>query len=173
MLVARLEPDNNCETILDGYIYSKVEEPFIVVGGHTTKYGEYLKKRYNGRSNIQFLGGIYDYNVLSSLRRYAKFYFHGHSVGGTNPSLLEAMASKAYIVSHNNPFNRHVLGEDGFYFDCAEETGQIINSYKDEYREKFAHKNRDKIEDIYNWDKVADQYLKVFEQVLKRNDREL
>ena len=173
MLVARLEPENNCDTIFDGYILSNAKEPFIIVGDHTTKYGEYLKSKYNGDSKIQFVGGIYDYDALSSLRRYAKFYFHGHSVGGTNPSLLEAMASKAYIVCHNNPFNRHILGEDGFYFSCAEETCQVINSCREEHREQFAHKNRDKIEDIYNWDKVADQYLKVFAKVLKRDDRGL
>ena len=108
MLVARLEPENNVEMILDGYLLSNSKEPFIVVGGLKNKYAKYLLNKYRNKKNIRFVGGIYNYDKLSSLRWYAKLYFHGHSVGGTNPSLLEAMASNAYIAAHNNFFNKYI-----------------------------------------------------------------
>jgi len=166
MLVARLEPENNIETILKGYILSKAKEPFIVVGALKNKYAKYLLKKFKNYKNIKFVGGIYDYNKLSSLRWYAKLYFHGHSVGGTNPSLLEAMASNAYIVAHDNIFNRYVLGNEGFYFKNEYDIANIINNFDDSFRLEFIRKNRKKIEEIYNWDIVSQKYLEVFNKIL-------
>jgi len=168
MLVARLEPENNIEVILDGYIKAEAKEPFIVVGGLKNKYAKYLLQKYARFGKIKFVGGIYDYEKLSSLRWFSKLYFHGHSVGGTNPSLLEAMASNAYIVAHDNIFNRNVLGPHGFYFKNEKDIAEIIKEYTDKYRGEFISKNRQKIEEIYNWEKVSKAYLDVFEEVLNR-----
>lgn len=66
------------------------------------------------------MGGIYNLEHLNNLRYYSKLYFHGHSVGGTNPSLLEAMASQALIAAHNNDFNKGVLKENAFYFQTQQ-----------------------------------------------------
>ena len=168
MLVARLEPENNIETILDGYIKAEVKEPFIVVGGLKNKYAKHLLQKYAGIEKIRFVGGIYDYEKLSSLRWLSKLYFHGHSVGGTNPSLLEAMASNAYIVAHDNPFNRNVLGEHGFYFKNTDDIAKILRNYTNEFRNYFIEENRKKIKEIYNWEKVSKEYIKVFEEVLNK-----
>ncbi|WP_456400763.1 DUF1972 domain-containing protein [Persephonella sp.] len=168
MLVARLEPENNIEIILDGYLLSDMSEPFVVVGGLGNKYAVHLLEKYKGINKIKFVGSIYDYKKLSSLRWFSKLYFHGHSVGGTNPSLLEAMASNAYICAHDNPFNRHVLGNNGFYFKTKEDVANLIKNYTDEYRKEFVEKNRQKIKEIYNWEKVSREYLKVFEEVLQK-----
>ncbi|AEH44610.1 protein of unknown function DUF1972 [Thermodesulfatator indicus DSM 15286] len=165
MLVSRLEPENNIEMILDGYILSKNKEPFIVVGGLRNKYAKYLLRKYKNIESIRFVGGIYNYEKLSSLRWYSKLYFHGHSVGGTNPSLLEAMASNSYIVAHDNPFNRYVLGEEAFYFKTPEDIAKIIKKYTDEFRDVFIQKNRRKIKEIYNWNRVSAEYLKVFKSL--------
>ena len=97
--IARLEPENNIEMICDGYINSKIKMPYYIVGNHLTDYGDFLKDKYRGYS-IKFLGGIYDKKCLDSIRYYSYCYIHGHSVGGTNPALLEAMATKALIVAH-------------------------------------------------------------------------
>ena len=162
ILVARLEPENNIETILDGYTMSRTPEPFIVVGRTNTKFGRYLVRKYRNNHRIKFVGAIYDYKILSTLRWYSKLYFHGHSVGGTNPSLLEAMASNAYIVAHENPFNRYVLGKDAFYFRTPKDVAKIIKEYTDEFRDVFIPNNRRKIKEIYNWDKISEEYIKVF-----------
>src|SRR5690606_24035540 len=118
LLIARLEPENNIETILDGVILSEVKDPFLVIGKHdVNKFGKYLKNKFKD-TNITFLGGIYNLTDLNNLRYYSNLYFHGHSVGGTNPSLLEAMASKALIIAHNNEFNKAILNENALYFLC-------------------------------------------------------
>ena len=81
------------------------------------KFGAYLKNKFKNAKHIRFTGGIYDLEHLNNLRYYSHLYFHGHSVGGTNPSLLEAMASNVLMIAHNNEFTKSILGNDAFYFD--------------------------------------------------------
>ena len=87
------EPENNLFMGLEGYLASNQygKRPLVVVGKTNTPYGEHLVERYGRDRNIRFVGGIYDFRKLNSIRHYSYAYFHGHSVGGTNPSLLEAM----------------------------------------------------------------------------------
>jgi glycosyltransferase involved in cell wall biosynthesis len=166
MLIARMEPENNIETILDGYLLSGDSDPFLVIGNTSTKYGHYLLKKFSSKPNIIFLEGIYDYGILSALRWHSKLYFHGHSVGGTNPSLVEAMASNALIAAHDNPFNRSVLESNGLFFSEAGDIARIICSDTLEFRNSCVIKNRAKVEQIYNWEKIAHEHLRVFEEVL-------
>jgi len=166
MLIARLEPENSIEEILDGVLLSKNPRPFIVFGNHHTKFGNYLKAKYAKQTHIRFLGGIYDINLLNNLRYYTNLYFHGHTVGGTNPSLLEAMASQALICAHDNIFNKSILGEDAFYFTNKEQAGGLIsNELRQEHLKKITA-NIKKIENIYAWHIVVDQYLAHFEEIL-------
>ena len=105
LLIARIEPENSIETILDGIVLSGDKSVFLVVGKyHINQFGVYLRKKYKDHQNIRFIGGVYNMEHLNNLRYYSNLYFHGHTVGGTNPSLLEAMASNALIVSHDNIF---------------------------------------------------------------------
>ena len=157
MLIARLEPENNIETILDGVVMGATKFPFLVIGKHETAYGEYLKKRYEGHNLIRFIGGVYNIEHLNNLRFFSNIYFHGHSVGGTNPSLLEAMASGSLIAAHNNIFNKSILGEDAFYFNDKNEVTALIEKRKDAYSEMVAN-NFIKIKDEYTWDKINLEY---------------
>ncbi|QCR20985.1 DUF1972 domain-containing protein [Pontibacter sp. SGAir0037] len=160
MLIARLEPENSIEIILDGVMKSNIEKPFLVIGNHSTTYGEYLKAKYSKHSNIQFIGGIYDIIKLNNLRYFSNIYFHGHTVGGTNPSLLEAMASNSLICANNNPFNRYILEEDALYFTNAEEVAkclQEVRHQEDKYQQMI-QRNRSKISDIYDWEIIIEQY---------------
>lgn len=166
MLIARLEPENNIETILDGYLESGDTRPFLVVGKTSTVYGAKLVAKYAASPSIRFLGGIYDYAVLSSLRWQAAIYFHGHSVGGTNPSLVEAMASNAFIAAHDNPFNRSVLAANARYFHGAADVAHIINADHDSDRQAFVARNLDKVRTVYNWDVVAREHLHLFDALL-------
>lgn len=131
LLIARMQPDNHIEDILQGVINSSVQCPVIVVGSMENRYGKYLKRNFLSE-RIVFAGGIYDQDILNHLRYHAAGYFHGHSAGGTNPSLLEAMASGARILAHDNEFNRSVLGPGAFYFsgytDIAENLAKWIHS---------------------------------------------
>ncbi|MDQ7047916.1 MAG: DUF1972 domain-containing protein [Sulfurovum sp.] len=133
MLIARLEPENSIEIILDGIVQANNDVPFLVVGKYETKFGEYLTNKFREHKNIKFIGGIYDINSLNNLRHFSNLYFHGHTVGGTNPSLLEAMASSALICANNNEFNSAILGEDAFYFSTVNDVLEVLTqvSHKD------------------------------------------
>ena len=90
---------------------------------------------------------------------HALIYWHGHSVGGTNPSLLEAMAARAFIASHDNPFNNAVLGEDSLKFTCSDSVAEIINNTNfQSAREKYIRNNLKKIRDNYLWEIIIGKY---------------
>ena len=158
MLIARLEPENNIEAILQGIVDSQTPFPFLIIGNHQSKYGEYLKQKFNAE-HIRFIGAIYDINVLNNLRYYCRLYFHGHSVGGTNPSLLEAMSSGALICAHQNIFNATILGEDAYYFENSTQISQLVQSdLRDEERQKRIKANYEKIKNQYQWPQIAAEY---------------
>lgn len=170
MLIARLEPENNIETILDGYILSGSKLPFLVVGNYKTQYGTFLRNKYKA-DNIVFVGSLYSKEKLDSLRYYAKAYFHGHSVGGTNPSLLEAMASKALIVAHDNVFNKAILKENALFFSECHDIANIINSL-DEFKnvQNFKRENYQLIKNEYSWEKIATMYEQLFHEAVSTKD---
>lgn len=172
MLVARLEPENNIDTILEGASLAKVNMPFLVIGKHETSYGEYLKKKYSPFPNIRFCGGIYDINDLDNLRYYSNLYFHGHSVGGTNPSLLEAMGSQAFICAHNNIFNATILEEDAIYFEDAEEVKLHIENTSSKRLPSAVQNNVDKIKKLYTWDIIIDKYENHFKEIINKRGHE-
>lgn len=165
MLIARLEPENNIDIILEGVAKSIQKSSFLVIGKHETKYGEYLKNKYAVYAHIQFIGGIYDMTVLNNLRYYSNVYFHGHSVGGTNPSLLEAMASQALICAHNNVFNSAILGEDALYFSSSNDVAAILDSTERIDFASFVLHNLNKVKSTYNWNIVIDQYEQHFNTI--------
>lgn len=158
MLIARMEPENNIETILEGFHQSNAKEPFLVIG-KVNKFGEYLKEKYATDGRILFLGAIYNQNHLNNLRYFSKYYFHGHSVGGTNPSLLEAMSSNALIIAHDNIFNKSILNDESSYFSTSEEITKIFNEDKlFDLKKTFCTKNIEKINKKYNWSIINKQY---------------
>ncbi len=165
MLIARLEPENNIETILDGVVKSNSKRPFLVVGKHETKFGEYLKNKFKATTSIVFVGGIYDINKLNNLRFFSNIYFHGHSVGGTNPSLLEAMASQALICANQNTFNAAILGDDAYYFTNLDDVVKVMTSVNKLAEQKKIESNIDKIRELYSWDIIIDQYLEHFHEI--------
>jgi glycosyltransferase involved in cell wall biosynthesis len=160
MLVARMEPENNIETILNGFTDSNSNQLFLVVGNYEgTKFGKYLYNKFKDNNAIKFLGGIFDLEKLNSLRKYSNLYFHGHSVGGTNPSLLEAMASEAFIIAHNNEFNKGILQEDAYYFEDSKQVAYYTNMLKKQNHTAFLKNNLNKIQSQFNWERINNQYL--------------
>ncbi|WP_338875981.1 DUF1972 domain-containing protein [Spirosoma sp. SC4-14] len=168
MLIARLQSDNSIDEILEGVIKAS-KRTFLVVGNHLTKYGRYLTRKYAKYSNIKFLGAIYDLYTLDNLRYYSNIYFHGHRVGGTNPSLLEAMASSAFICAYDNIFNKSILGKDAFYFRTSEDIAQVISEYTKLQYHSFLENNRIKIENTYHWPLIVKQYEELFKEAIASN----
>lgn len=174
ILVARLEPENNIKMAIDGYLSSEQygKRPLIIVGNTNTDFGSYLKKKYESFKFVRFAEGIYDFDRLNSLRYYSLAYFHGHSVGGTNPSLLEAMASSCFILSHNNVFNKAVLGVNAFYYQSEKEVTLLLNNIDDlvsQNKKLFIDRNLEIIKNDYSWEKLVDEHEKYFEDILSRS----
>lgn len=171
MLVARLEPENNIEVIIKGHLSTESKLPLLVVGSHHTKFGLYLKNSY-ASPKVRFVGGIYSKSELDSLRHYAAAYFHGHSVGGTNPSLLEAMASQAFIIAHKNPFNQTILGTSALYFENENDVHSLIENVgliSLKSRSQFLSDNLAKIRYLYNWDYIVKQHEELFIKLVELN----
>ena len=171
MILARLEPENSIETILDGVVLSKDQTPMLVIGDHKKKFGEYLKEKFKPHSNIKFLGALYNLEHLNNLRCYSNLYFHGHTVGGTNPSLLEAMASQAMILAHNNDFNKSILKENAFYFSSYEEVKDLILRIKKIDNLQIIQNNLEAIRKEFNWEKINGEYLQLFEECFSKSEK--
>ncbi len=158
MLIARIEPENNVETILDGVVDSGSSEIFIVIGSIVNTFGKYLVLKYQKYHQIVFIGSLYDLPKLNSLRENSNIYFHGHSVGGTNPSLLEAMASHAFICAHNNIFNVSILKENALYFKTKKDVTKVLETKsKKEYR-SYVKNNYEYVIETFNWDTINRKY---------------
>jgi glycosyltransferase involved in cell wall biosynthesis len=172
ILMARMEPENNVETVLDGFHNSNSAKKFIVIGGVQNRFGKYLINKFKNDERIQFAGSIFIPEQVNDLLANANIYFHGHSVGGTNPSLLQAMANKVLIAAHNNAFNRAVLQNDGLYFsDCKEVQNIIDNARLEDKEEKMIENNLKKISSEFNWEKIIDQYEKFIKECYHKLNR--
>lgn len=157
--IARLEPENNIETVLQGISDSEIRRDFVIIGNYRTNYGEYLINKFTD-TKIKFLGPIYDKKITDNLRFFSNIYFHGHTVGGTNPSLLEAMAASCLICANDNEFNRAILGEDAFYFSNSEEIKNIYSKINNKENEKVKiNANEKKIKELYSNKKIINDYL--------------
>lgn len=160
LLIARMEPENNIEIILDGVVESNKKQIFLVIGKNdTNNFGKRLTQKYKNYSNIIFLGGVYNQNHLNHLRYFSNLYFHGHSVGGTNPSLLEAMASKALIIAHKNIFNEAIIEDNGFYFTTKNDVSQHIDTIDKNLHIDKIDNCYAKIGEKFKWEVINKQYL--------------
>jgi len=162
LAVARMEPENNIETLIKGYLDSSQKFPLVIVGNTSNAFGKKLAGIYSN-GNTRFIGPVYDQKQLNTLRHFSALYFHGHSVGGTNPSLLEAMGCECLIAAHNNVFNKTILGEDALYFSSAGEiTGILESEISEPEKQKWRKQNLEKIRIQFNWTKIVDQYEELF-----------
>jgi glycosyltransferase involved in cell wall biosynthesis len=169
LAVARLEPENHIELIIQGCLDSGTDKPLLVVGSTSNSYGRSIVARYGQNPRIRFVGPIWERSRLDSLRCYSHLYFHGHSAGGTNPSLLDAMGCRALIVAHDNPFNRAVLEHDGLYFDDLRSlVAAIRDSGSTRERAAAIERNVERIRTVFNWDLVTEQYEAVFRHTIDR-----
>jgi glycosyltransferase involved in cell wall biosynthesis len=159
LVIARMEPENNIEMVLDGFSASNSSKKMIIVGNPTNQFGTYLQNKFRDDKRIIFLGAIYDKAKLHSLKAFSELYFHGHSAGGTNPSLLEAMASGALIAANNNEFNVSLLQKDAYYFLDAEEVRNLVEEVTHGQKENIMIANNiKKIQEDFTWSKIIDQY---------------
>ena len=168
LVVSRLEPENNVEAIVSGFQQAERKWPLIIVGNlQQTDFVQELQ--HIAGEQVHFVGGIYDKKELSVLRAHSTTYLHGHSVGGTNPSLLEAMGSRNLCICHDNPFNREVVAEHGLFFKNADEVSQCIERVEQSPQDYAGIRDGAlaRVVDYYNWENMADKYHDIFSQALR------
>ena len=113
--ICRIEPENNCHITLEAYAQS--HQPIVFIGNWKwSKYGQELKERYGNLPNIHIVESVYDLDVLYTLRKHAQVYVHGHSAGGTNPSLVEAMFFGCPILAYDVVYNRETTYNKAYYY---------------------------------------------------------
>ena len=169
LIISRLEPENNIQMMIDGYIKCKSKKPLIIVGNININ-NKYISNLLTAKcDNIRFIGGIYDPQKLRALRTTCFAHIHGHSVGGTNPSLLEALGSGNVILAHDNIYNKQVGGEDIFYFKNSNELCSVIKKNElmnDNARNIIADNVRNRIINYYNWESITKRYIDNFKIII-------
>lgn len=155
LAVARIEPENNCHLILEAC--ELAEHRMVFVGNwNGSAYGRELKVRFAGSAVLELMDPIYDLARLAHLRAQAGLYIHGHSVGGTNPSLVEAIFHHERILAFDCPFNRATLAERGAYFADA---GELHDLLKDPASGTIDPTGLAALQDGYRWPNITDHYL--------------
>ncbi len=128
LTVCRIEPENNVDTILKAFQQNPELNLVLVGNWSNSKWSRRLKHQYQDYRNIYLLDSIYDAHILDRLRSNAQFYVHGNSVGGTNPSLVEAMTKGLPIIAFDVVFNRVTTENRAIYFKDVSELSSILNS---------------------------------------------
>jgi glycosyltransferase involved in cell wall biosynthesis len=169
LVVARLEPENNVHTIVEGYHASNAKLPLVVVGSapYGAAYIDGIREVGAGDPRIKFVGGLWDQELLDQLYANAASYLHGHSVGGTNPSLLRAMGAATAVIALDVIFNREVLGDDGRYFTTAAELRRAVEAAEvsPEKQAALGAHLLSRAAERYNWDEVSDGYEELAERL--------
>jgi glycosyltransferase involved in cell wall biosynthesis len=126
VVVARPEPENSILEIVTAFRRADPGIPLVLLGDYDNGAAYPAKVRAAAGPEARFLGPLYDKDTVEALRRHARFYVHGHRMGGTNPSLVEALAAGTPVLAHDNVFNRWVAGPDMRYFSDIESAASEI-----------------------------------------------
>ncbi len=169
LIVGRFVPENNYEVILKEFMKTNIKKDLVIVTNlKEDKFYQELKKKtaFDTDKRIKFVGSIYDHAALLYIRRHAYAYIHGHSAGGTNPSLLEALANTKLNILYHAVYNVEVGTFACFYFSKRENDLKNILEKVDKLDAKSINKYeklaKNRIKDNYTWSLVVDNYKKVW-----------
>ncbi|MDZ4949056.1 DUF1972 domain-containing protein [Clostridium perfringens] len=169
LVVGRFVPENNYETMITEFMKSNTNKDFVLITNvEKNKFYEELKKKTNFDKDkrIKFVGTVYDQELLKKIRENAYGYLHGHEVGGTNPSLLEALATTNLNILLDVGFNREVGMKGAIYFNKESmNLANLINKadklYLEEIKE-LGSKAKKRIDEEYSWKKIVHSYERLF-----------
>lgn len=157
--VCRIEPENNCHMILEAF--AQTGQKLMFVGNwDRSEYGKQLREKYSAYSNIMISDPIYDIEVLYALRNNCRCYMHGHSAGGTNPSLVEAMFFGVPIVAYDVVYNRESTGNKALYFSDSQQLSTILES--SEISSSIGQSMLEYAQENYRWETIAKQYESLY-----------
>lgn len=159
--VARIQKDNNIELILNSFVNLKKHKIVIIGNWNKDQYGYQLKKKYVHYDNIYLVDAIYELDELNYLRSNAKVYIHGHSAGGTNPALVEAMNLGLPIFTFSSGFNEFTTYKEANYFSSESELKALINNTDLNELKKIGFKMKSLAKKHYTWEKIAKAYKKL------------
>jgi len=170
LVVARFEPENHVLDIVRGYVGSGAELPLAVVGSapYADDYTAAIQKLADAHPQVRLLGSLWDQQQLDELYANSVTYLHGHSVGGTNPSLLRAMGAGAAVLAKDVVFNREVLGDDGEFFSTTDDVAALLRRAEADPA-GLARKGRalrERARTYYQWDDVAVGYEKLLDSLV-------
>jgi glycosyltransferase involved in cell wall biosynthesis len=172
LVVARIEPENHVDVILEGYRRSTATKPLVVVGSvpYPSDHERQVRDLAAADPRIRLLGGVWDQDLLNALYAGSASYLHGHSVGGTNPSLLRAMGAGANVIAWDVNFNREVLGYTGRFFATPAELAWLVESTESAPADARTRGEsaRDRAGSTYRWDEVAKGYEQLCQELLAR-----
>ena len=163
LVVGRFVPENNYETMITEFMKSKTKKDFVLITNvEQNKFYNQLREKtgFDKDSRIKFVGTVYDQELLKKIRENAYGYFHGHEVGGTNPSLLEALATTDLNLLLDVGFNREVGRDGAVYFN--KENGNLAklidNELDSQKIKRLGVKARERINEEYSWGKIVSKY---------------
>jgi glycosyltransferase involved in cell wall biosynthesis len=158
LALCRIEPENNVHVILEAL--DGLGTPLVFVGNwDNSTYGCNLKLRYGNRPNLHLLDPVYDPRILHALRARAWVYLHGHSAGGTNPSLVEMMHFGIPVLAHGCAFNRHSTEGKGRYFENPAELAELLRGLAPNEAVRIGADMRDIAQRRYTWDQIGKSYF--------------
>lgn len=168
LVVGRFVPENNYETMIREFMRSKTKKSFALITNVSDKFLEELKEKtmFHKDKRIKFVGTVYDKELLMKIRENAYGYFHGHEVGGTNPSLLEALGSTDLNLLLDVGFNREVAEDSALYW--SKKLGNLASliekadTFSADKIRKYGKLSTRRIQEAYSWDTICDRYASLF-----------
>lgn len=168
LVVGRFVPENNYETMIREFMKSKSKKDFAIITNVNDKFLDELESKLHFRADkrIKFVGTVYDQELLMKIRENAYGYFHGHEVGGTNPSLLEALGSTDLNLLLNVGFNKEVADDSALYWSKKPGNLAALIDKADKMSqadiEKLGIKSTERIKNAYSWEYICQRYKDTF-----------
>ena len=168
LVVGRFVPENNYETMIREFMLSKSEKEFALITNVNDKFLNELEEKLHFKSDprIKFVGTVYDKELLKKIRECAYGYFHGHEVGGTNPSLLEALGSTKLNLLLDVGFNREVGEDAALYWNKEEGSLSSLIEKSDNMDindiKEFGIRSKERIKNAFSWKYIGERYKSVF-----------
>lgn len=172
LVVARMEPENHVREIVEGYVGSTARLPLVVVGDapYAHEYARAVRSAAAGDTRVRLVGAVWDQGLLDQLYAGSASYLHGHSVGGTNPSLLRALGAAAPVTAFDVSFNHEVTGGHARFFAGPAESGSaVVADERDPATARVrGAAGQSHARETYEWDEVTGRYEELFERLRAR-----
>ena len=172
LVVGRFVPENNYEIMIKEFMKSNSKKDFAIITNVNDKFLEELEQKLHFKSDhrIKFVGTVYNQELLKKIRENAFAYFHGHEVGGTNPSLLEALGSTNLNLLLDVGFNREVAEDAALYWNKQSDNLMSLINFSETLTNQeifsFGKKSKKRIDDFYSWPFIVEQYESIFKERL-------